>query len=95
MYSDFMSWIVKTMAGIGFDSSEPGTGRFIIAPRYFKEVDHVKCSYKTHYGDICLSWHRKDGRIILKINIDEGVRAVYNGDPLSKGISIFNIKEEI
>ena len=91
MYSDFMSWMIKTIVGIKFNESCPGEGVFEINPYFFEELDYAKCSYNSNFGKIDVSWIKKDNGVKLSITLDDGVEAYYKGKKLQAGVSEFDV----
>jgi len=89
MYSDFMSWMIKTIVGISLDETRPGEGVFEINPYSFEDLSYAKCSYNSAYGRIDVSWNKENGKTRLSINIADGVEAYYKGKKLSSGLSEF------
>ena len=84
MYSDFMSWLVKTPLGLT-DTFEQIT----VNPYFFEDLDFVD----GHLANVALRWERKDGGIELTITVGDGAPAVYQGNALSVGTHKFIIKE--
>ena len=84
MYSDFMSWLIKTPLGLT-DTFEAIT----IDPFFIKELDFAE----GHLDHVSLRWARKQGEIELNITIGEGIPAIYQGKTLAKGTHKFIIKE--
>lgn len=89
MYSDFMSWIIKTIVGVSLDETEPGQGVFKINPYYFEDLSYAKCTYNSNYGKIDLAWNKTENGIELSINLDDGVEAYYKGEMLKAGENKF------
>lgn len=93
MYSDFMSWIIKTVCGISIDKKTPGELNFNISPYFFEDLTYAKCRYETNSGLIFVKWKKSDARHIeLTIRIDGGVTAFYAGSRLKSGESVFLIE---
>lgn len=84
MYSDFMSWLIKTPLGLT-DTFEGIT----IDPFFIKDLDFVE----GQLDHVALKWERKESGIALSITIGEGSPAIYHGKPLEKGTHKFIIKE--
>lgn len=84
MYSDFMSWLIKTPLGLT-DTFESIT----VAPFFIKELDFVE----GHLDHVALRWERKTEGIELTVTVGDGIPALYQGNPLAKGIHKFIIKE--
>ena len=85
MYSDFMSWMIKTILGLT-DTFEQIT----IDPFFIRELSFAE----GHLDHVALRWERKGGEITLSITIGEGIPAIYQGKPLAKGTHKFIIKEK-
>jgi alpha-L-rhamnosidase len=86
MYSDFMSWMLKTLVGINI--SKPGYEEVLIKPEFVPELDFCKGHIDTPKGKISVNWKRENGKITLEINIPENLAAVYNGNLLKPGKNV-------
>ena len=84
MYSDFLSWIIKTLAGISINEEKCGELEFNLCPAFLEKIDYVKFSYNTESGNIKVNWERKDGEIILSVEKDKNVKLLYNGEELKE-----------
>ncbi len=91
MYSDFMSWMIKTITGINLDETKAGEGVFEINPYYFEKLNYAKCSYNSSYGKIDVWWNKEDDGVKLKVELEDGVKAYYKGEKLKSGITEFKI----
>ena len=49
-------WFYKGLAGIQWDTDEPGFKNVILKPGIVESVDWVKCSYESPYGEIVSNW---------------------------------------
>lgn len=87
MYSDFMSWMMKTILGIGADIAHPGFTRVEINPYYFRELSWAKGCCDTVRGRIGVAWKRVGDGIELTVEVPEGVTAVYRGRTLKSGVN--------
>ncbi len=85
MYSDFMSWMIKTVLGIAPVLSAPGFARVDIAPYFFEELDFAEGACDTVSGRICVRWERCEGGILLTACVPQGIEAYYAGKRLSAG----------
>ncbi len=83
MYSDFMSWLVKTVLGI--NCTEPGFKSAEIKPCFFKGLDFARGECDTVSGKISVQWERKNGKIYLDIAAPAGVTVTYDGSVLKSG----------
>ena len=95
MYSDFMSWIIKTLLGIniaGVSENAPAYEKVFINPEFIPAIDFCRGYTDTPKGRISVEWKRKPGNSIsLEINVPEEITAVYNGSVLNTGKNIFEI----
>jgi alpha-L-rhamnosidase len=85
MYSDFMSWMVKTLVGINATFEAPGFEKVIISPAFLSEISYCKGYCDTVRGRILVSWKRENGSITLEIDIPEGVVGEFDGKSLKTG----------
>lgn len=91
MYSDFMSWMIKTIVGITLKEDKCGEGILEINPYYFEDLSYAKCSYNSEFGKIDVAWNKTETGIDLEITIDEGVKAYYGGKLLDSGKTVIKI----
>ncbi len=91
MFSDFMSWMIKTMAGI----SIPHIGElsYEVNPVFLPEIDYVTCSYESYAGNISVQWNKTEQGIHLVIEKEEGVVVSYHGEFLTECKSEFFIEQ--
>ena len=87
MYSDFMSWMMKTLAGINI--SAPGYAEIEIKPVFIAELEFCMGHIDTPQGRAAVEWKRESGKINLEITIPENTKAVYDGKTLNSGKNIF------
>lgn len=93
MYSDFMSWIVKTILGISQEKGTFGFEKVNIDPIYLKNLDWAKGTYKTVKGEISVDWKKQNGKCVLKVSIPDGMNAYRKGVRIPSGENVFT--EEI
>lgn len=93
MYSDFMSWLIKTPGGIRIDESKCGETEFVYTPVFLKELDFVEVTYNTYCGEIYASWKRENGKISIKLVKDENVKLSYNGERINSLDNVWEISE--
>lgn len=86
MYSDFMSWMMKTLVGINI--TKPGYKEVLIKPEFMPELDFCRGHIETPMGKISVDWKKADGKIKLEIGIPENILAVYGRNPLKTGKNI-------
>lgn len=75
MYSDFMSWIIKTLVGINLFDSETGYKKVNINPVFINDLDYCSGYTETVYGKITVSWRRENNKVILEVNVPEDITA--------------------
>ena len=88
MYSDFMSWLIKTVAGISLNEEKCGELEFVLKPIHIEAITSAKLCYNTVCGTIELDWIRENGKTTLRVNKEAGVKLVYNGKMLADGESV-------
>lgn len=91
MYSDFMSWTIKTVLGIAPDVENPGYKHIDINPCFIKKLTYAEGYRDTVYGRIAVEWHREKQLVLLEITIPDGIKAVYGENTLKTGKNSFTI----
>ncbi|MDD6484540.1 MAG: family 78 glycoside hydrolase catalytic domain [Clostridiales bacterium] len=91
MYSDFMSWIIKTVLGISPNEEFAGFERVDINPYFFEQLTYAKGYCDTVKGRIAVSWTRSAENITLTIDVPCDIQAYYNGTRLESGVNIINV----
>ncbi|MBQ3140525.1 MAG: hypothetical protein IJC25_01020, partial [Clostridia bacterium] len=89
MYSDFMSWMVKTILGV--ECAEPGFAWVKIAPYFFEQLDHAEGHCETAAGDVRVCWKREPDGVKLHFEIPQGMTACYGGKELGAGVYDFTV----
>ncbi|MBQ4630179.1 MAG: family 78 glycoside hydrolase catalytic domain [Clostridia bacterium] len=89
MYSDFMSWMIKTILGISPNSLKPGFEEVHISPYFFSDLSFSEGYCETVKGKISVIWERKFDVIKLEIEIPEEINAYYKSKKLLTGINTF------
>lgn len=89
MYSDFMSWIIKTIIGLSPDLKYPGFEKIEIKPCFLKDINFAECEIQTAGGALKVYWERSAGGINLKITVFEGAQVFYKGKKLEIGENNF------
>ncbi len=87
MFSDFMSWMIKTMTGISIPCA--GKLTYQVKPVFLPDIDWVTCSYESYAGNILVEWRRTEQGIHLVIEKDKAVSVIYNGEFLADDRSEF------
>lgn len=75
MYSDFMSWLIKTIVGINPVFEHPGFARTVISPAFIEALVWAQGSEDTVAGKIETAWRRKASGVELKVTIPDGITA--------------------
>lgn len=70
-------WFYNTLAGIKMDEQFPGFKNFTIDP-YIPEhdLDWVKSSIHTMYGEITSSWKKESDGLIMEVNVPSNTTAI-------------------
>ena len=82
MYSDFMSWIIKTVLGIAPLADAPGFEKANITPFFFEDLDFAEGYCDTVRGRISVRWEREAGKIRLHVRADKGIDIHLFGEKL-------------
>jgi alpha-L-rhamnosidase len=69
MMGQIEEWFYQSLAGIVPDAKKPGFKHFFIQPEVVGDMTFVKATYKSIYGNIASAWEKKDGKLILKVEI--------------------------
>ena len=91
MYSDVLSWMMKTIVGISPDENLPTFEKVEIKPNFFNGLCYAKGSLDSVNGEIKVEWTRENNKIELAIFAPVDNFVVYNGKYLSKGNNEFII----
>lgn len=75
MMGQIEEWFYQSLAGIVSDEANPGFKHFFIQPEIVGDMTFVKATYKSIYGNIASAWEKKDGKLILKIEIPANTSA--------------------
>ena len=89
MYSDFMSWMMKTIVGICPDENRPSFENIEVAPYFFSELDYAKGHYEAPFGNIEVEWRRADDGVSLEITVPKSDTVIHGGKLLPKGKNAF------
>lgn len=60
-------WMFRNINGIDF--LEPGFKKIRIAPQMDKRIEWAERTYESEYGSIASRWEKKDGKLVLKVEI--------------------------
>ncbi|WP_428232430.1 glycoside hydrolase family 78 protein [Flavobacterium sp.] len=69
MLGQIEEWFYQSLAGIVADDKNPGFKHFFIQPEIVGDMTFVKATYQSIYGTIASGWEKKDGKLILKVEI--------------------------
>ena len=75
MYSDCMSWLMKSLIGIRPTFDAPSFIEAIIQPAIVGGLEWAKGALITCKGRIASEWRRHEAGVTLNVSIPEGVRA--------------------
>ena len=92
MYSDFMSWMIKTLVGI--NAREPGFGEIEIKPFFPENLTWVRGICKTSSGSVGVFWERQKNGVHIEITLPSGMSAYYKGKKLNEGVTILDVNDD-
>ena len=75
MLGQIEEWFYQSLAGIVADPQKPGFKHFFIQPEVVGDMTFAKADYQSVYGKIASSWEKKEGKLILKIEIPANTSA--------------------
>lgn len=87
MMGQIEEWFYQSLAGILPDEKNPGFKHFFIQPEVVGDMTFVKATYESIYGKIASAWEKKDGKLILKVEIPANTSATIKL-PVSKDSEI-------
>ncbi|MEA4889608.1 MAG: family 78 glycoside hydrolase catalytic domain [Clostridiaceae bacterium] len=89
MYSHFMAWLIRNLAGINPDPDMPGYARVLFSPVFLPDLDFCRGYCDTVHGRVAVDWQRINqagsARIHLKISLPAGVTGVFRGQEFPAG----------
>ena len=93
MYSDVLSWMVKTILGIQQEEGSVGFAKVKVEPYYFEALDYAAGSCDTRGGKISVSWKRvketnDQEKILLEITVPEGMEVKHRNQFLKPGVHL-------
>ena len=91
MYSDVLSWIMKTVAGISPNDNAETFEKIDIKPYFFKNLDYVTAYYDSPKGRVEVAWKIQNNKIELTVISPCRNYVRYKGEPLKKGKSVICI----
>ncbi len=84
MYSDFMSWMMKTI--IGIRCTAPCYAEVSLEPYFFESLDWAEGTIDTLHGKISVAWKKTDVGIAVEFVIPNNVTATFRGQPYTMGL---------
>ncbi len=66
-------WMYRNIGGL--EMIEPGYKKFRVRPRPDETLTMAALRYRSVYGEIAVEWKKKDGKMILKVNIPANTQA--------------------
>lgn len=92
MYSDFASWLIKTLGGVRIDEDRCGELEFIFSPIFIEGIEHTSLSYMTKCGRITVYWERCRDTVKILLTKDKRIKIKYNGKYLEAENNEWSIK---
>ena len=72
---DLGVWMYEYLAGIRSDPERPGFKHTIIKPYPVDQLNNVKASHRSPYGDIASAWKRDAGKLTFTVSVPPNVTA--------------------
>ena len=72
---DLNVWLFEYLAGIRSDPKQPGFKHIVIRPTPVKDLEWVRATHESMYGQITTYWHREGGKVLLEISIPPNTSA--------------------
>ena len=73
---DLIAWLYEDVAGISADPARPGFKHIVMKPDFsVDEMDDIKASYKSVYGDIVSRWRKDGGKLYWHVEIPANTTA--------------------
>ena len=91
MFSDFMSWLIKTLLGIRVDESCIGNVRYVLDPKFVADITFAEGSYETDQGLISVKWHREGETVSLTVDNTSEAPLYYKNSKLPAGVTTLSI----
>ncbi|GAB3417160.1 glycoside hydrolase family 78 protein [Niabella aquatica] len=74
LLGDLLIWMFESLGGI--KAAAPGFREIEMNPSFVEELDNVKASYRSVYGDIKSEWSQKSGKIKWSIEVPANTSAI-------------------
>lgn len=85
MYSDVLSWLVKTIMGISQKEGSVGMKIVCVKPYYFEQLDYAMCTYDTASGKLSVSWQKSGKDVNVSIAVPDGMTVLFHDEVLTSG----------
>lgn len=80
MFSDYMSWIIKTILGILPEEGNPGYKIVHLNPKFILGLDFAEGYCDTINGKIKVQWNRQNSKIVLFLEVSENIICYFRGE---------------
>jgi alpha-L-rhamnosidase len=74
-YGAIGDWMVRTVAGLDLDETQPGYRHLIIAPQPGGGLTSARAELTTPYGSAASGWTRADGRMRVTVRVPPNAHA--------------------
>lgn len=91
MYSDVLSWMMKTVIGISPDDRVATFKQITVKPYIFDDLQYAKGHYDSPRGRIEVEWHKNGNVVQLEIIAPCDEYVYYNGVALKNGKNTFTV----
>lgn len=72
-WGDITAWFVKDLAGIDYNPDATNLNRVDIKPHIIDTLNDASAYYDSNYGKIETSWQKQGEKVILNVNVPEGM----------------------
>lgn len=93
---DVSAWMTNCLAGINYDTTQPGFRHIIIRPYFVENLDWVKGAYQSTNGMIRSEWKRDNNNVVLTVTIPANTTATVcldKEEKIGSGVHIFTIAQ--
>lgn len=94
MYSDVLSYLIKSTLGIRHNRTVPNEPEFRLEPYFWSGLDYAQGSYETDNGVLEVDWNREGKTVVLWVTLTGNIRALCRGKTLEMGTHTFQIQED-
>jgi hypothetical protein len=75
MMGQIDEWFFQALAGIEIDATAKGAGAIVIRPQPVGDLNYVRASTATPYGEVKVDWKREGTTLTLEVDIPPGAFA--------------------